>query len=286
MNLLIEIYSEEIPARMQRAALTNSQEIISKLLTEQGLTFTETGSFIAPQRLAIFAKGLPETTQSLTEERRGPRTNAPEAALSGFLKSTDMTIDQLEIRGDYYYAHIVSAARPVHEMLPDVVHGLLDSMPWPKSMRWHNPQTNDFTRSWIRPIRAITVMLDDKAISFPVNGLDLATDNTTFGHRFLKPESIQLKGLEGKMMTTFKVMLNTEDGINVYVFENPFTNVLFAFSTHDLPILRRRVIDSFTVNVDDDGKIYKSDMVVGHTSSDAFIHFVHNQTFILLEETS
>lgn len=196
MNLLIEIYSEEIPARMQRAALANSQEIISKLLTEQGLTFTETGSYIAPQRLAVFAKGLPETTQSLTEERRGPRTNAPEAALAGFLKSTGLTVDQLEIRGDYYYAHIVSAARPVHEMLPDVVHGLLDSMPWPKSMRWHNPQTNDFTRSWIRPIRAITVMLDDKTVSFPVSGLDLTTGNTTFGHRFLKPESIQLKGLD------------------------------------------------------------------------------------------
>jgi glycyl-tRNA synthetase beta chain len=195
MDLLIEIYSEEIPARMQRAALDNSKEILSKLLTEQGLTFTEVGSYIAPQHLAIFAKGLPEKTESLTEERRGPRTNAPDAAMAGFLKSTGMTTDQLEIRGDYYYANIVLDARPVNEMLPDVVHGLLDQMPWPKSMRWHNPATNDFTRSWIRPIRAITVMLDDKAISFSVKGLDLTTGNTTFGHRFMKPEAIQLKGL-------------------------------------------------------------------------------------------
>lgn len=95
---------------------------------------------------------------------------------------------------------------------------------------------------------------------------------------------IQLKGLEGKISTTFKVMLNTEDGINVYVFENPFTNVMFAFSTHDLPILHRHVVDSFTLNVDDDGTIYKGAMVVGHTTSEAFIHFVQNQTFILLEE--
>ncbi|MDP4724773.1 MAG: glycine--tRNA ligase subunit beta [Alphaproteobacteria bacterium] len=195
MDLLIEIYSEEIPARMQRAALDNSKETLSKLLSEQGLTFTEVGSHIAPQRLAIFAKGLPKTTQSLTEERRGPRINAPEAALAGFLKSTGMTTDQLEARGDYYYANIVSAARPVNEMIPHVLHGLLDQMPWPKSMRWHNPATNDFTRSWIRPIRAITVMLDDKAIAFPVKGLDLTTGNTTFGHRFLKPEAIQVKGL-------------------------------------------------------------------------------------------
>lgn len=170
MDLLIEIYSEEIPARMQRAALDNSKEIVSKLLTEQGLAFTEVSSYIAPQRLAIFAKGLPETTQALTEERRGPRINAPEAALTGFLKSTGMTTDQLETRGDYYYAHIVSAVRPVNEMLPDVLHGLLDQMPWPKSMRWHNPVTNDFTRSWIRPIRAITCRAASAIESVTVSG--------------------------------------------------------------------------------------------------------------------
>ena len=213
MDLLIEIYSEEIPARMQRAALDNSKEILSELLTEQGLTFTEVGSYIAPQRLAIFAKGLPAKTEALTEERRGPRLNAPEAALAGFLKSTGMTVDQLETRGDYYYAHIVSAARPVNEMLPDVLHGLLDQMPWPKSMRWHNPAVNDFTRSWIRPIRAITVMLDDKAVSFPVKGLDLTTGDTTFGHRFMKPEAIQLTGLSNyvEQMRAANVIVDFEE---------------------------------------------------------------------------
>ncbi|MDP3372449.1 MAG: glycine--tRNA ligase subunit beta [Candidatus Paracaedibacteraceae bacterium] len=195
MDLLIEIYSEEIPARMQRAALTNSQVLLSKLLTEQGLEFTEVGGYVAPQHLAIFAKGLPETTKALTEERRGPRLSAPEAAMAGFLKSTGMTVDQLEVRGDYYYANIVSKARPIEKMLPDMLHSLLDQMPWPKSMRWHNHATNDFTRSWIRPIRAITVMLDDKTISFPVKGLDLTTGSQTFGHRFMKPEAIQLNGL-------------------------------------------------------------------------------------------
>ena len=195
MDLLIEIYSEEIPARMQRAACANSQTLLSTLLTEQGLSFTEIGGYIAPQRLTVFAKGLPETTKALTEQRRGPRESASEAAMAGFLKSTGMALDQLTLRDGYYYAEIVSAARPVESMLPDVLHGLLDQMPWPKSMRWHNPATNDFTRSWIRPIRAITVMLDAKAISFPVKGLDLTTGNQTFGHRFLAPAAIQLTGL-------------------------------------------------------------------------------------------
>ncbi|MES2252690.1 MAG: glycine--tRNA ligase subunit beta [Pseudomonadota bacterium] len=199
MDLLIEIYSEEIPARMQRAALTNSKTLLSVLLSEQGLTFTESGSYIAPQRLALFAKGLPEYTSQITEERRGPRIDAPEAAISGFLKSTGMTLVQLAKRDGYYYANIVTDGRPVESMLPDLLHDFLDKMPWPKSMRWHNPATNDFTRSWIRPIRAITVVLnahwEEQTISFPVKGLDLITNNKTFGHRFLKPKSIQLTGI-------------------------------------------------------------------------------------------
>ena len=213
MDLLIEIYSEEIPARMQRAALTNSKDVLSKLLAEQGLTFTEIGSYIAPQRLVIFAKGLPETTEAMTEERRGPRVNAPEAAMAGFLKSTGMTKDQLEARGDYYFAHIVSAPRPVETMLPDVLNGFLDQMPWPKSMRWHNPATNDFTRSWIRPIRVITVMLNDKTIAFPVKGLDITAGNKTFGHRFLAHEAIQLTGLANyvEQLRTAQVIVNFDE---------------------------------------------------------------------------
>jgi len=199
MDLLIEIYSEEIPARMQRAALENSKTVLSSLLNEKGLAFTELGSHIAPQRLAIFAKGLPECTSKTTEERRGPRTDAPDAAIAGFLRSTGMTRAQLAERDGYYYANIVTDGRTAESMLPDLLHDFLDQMPWPKSMRWHNPQTNDFTRSWVRPIRAITVLLSAhrKVItaSFPVKGLDLITSNKTFGHRFLKPEAIKLTGI-------------------------------------------------------------------------------------------
>ena len=213
MDLLIEIYSEEIPARMQRAALANSQTVLKALLAEQGLSFTHVGSFIAPQRLAIFAKDLPEATEPMTEERRGPREGAPEAALAGFLKSTGMTRDQLTLRDGYYYAMIVSESRPVESMLPDILHSFLDQMPWPKSMRWHNPQTNDFTRTWIRPIRAITVMLDAHVVSFDVKGLDITTGNQTFGHRFLAPQAIQLTGLTHyvEQMRATKVIVDFEE---------------------------------------------------------------------------
>lgn len=95
---------------------------------------------------------------------------------------------------------------------------------------------------------------------------------------------IQLKELEGRLETTFKVILNTENGINVYVFENPFTEVKFSFSSSDLAIDNRRMLDSFPLIVDADGKISKGAMVVGHSSSPVFRNFVQNQTFILLEE--
>lgn len=197
MDLLIEIYSEEIPARMQRAALDNSKKILTDLFIEQGIQFNMIESYIAPQRLALFANIHEKKTVPKFEVRRGPRINAPEIAILGFLKSTGKTLEELikaESEG-YYYAEMTSEPEEVESVLSYTIHGLLDSMPWPKSMRWHNPVTNDFTRSWIRPIRAITVMLDDKMISFPVKGLDLTTGNTTYGHRFLKPEAIQLKGL-------------------------------------------------------------------------------------------
>jgi glycyl-tRNA synthetase beta chain len=223
MDLLIDIYSEETPARMQRAALSNGQDLLSTLLTEQGLSFTDVGAYISPMHFTVFAKDVPLATQSLTEERRGPRENAPEAALSGFLKSTGMTIDQLVLRDGYYYAEIVSAPRDTAAILPDIVHAFLGRMPWPKTMRWHNPQTNDFTRPWIRPIRALNVMMDDKPVIFPINGLDLETSNKTYGHRFLKPGVMNLTGL-----SNFKAQMRSA---NIIVdFEERRTAVWDALS--------------------------------------------------------
>ena len=195
MDLLIEIYCEEIPARMQRDALVNSQTLFSRLLREHGISFSEVGAYIATQRLALFAKGVPAETDAIKEERRGPRIGAPEAAIEGFLKSTGLSRDVLAQRDGYYYADIVYEGKALSALLPTMLHAFLDQMPWSKSMRWHNPKTNNFTRSWIRPIRSIACLLDEKPVVFDVEGLDLQTCGYTYGHRFLEPRQIKLKGL-------------------------------------------------------------------------------------------
>ena len=195
MDLLIEIYCEEIPARMQRDALVNSQTLFSRLLSDHGISFSEVGSYIATQRLALFAKGVPAETDAVKEDRRGPRIGAPEAAIEGFLKSTGLSRDALAQRDGYYYADIVHEGKALSALFPTILHAFLDQMPWPKSMRWHNPKTNNFTRPWIRPIRSIACLLDEKPVVFGVEGLDLQTGGYTYGHRFLEPRQIKLKGL-------------------------------------------------------------------------------------------
>ncbi len=195
MDLLIEIYCEEIPARMQRDALLASQVLFSRLLSEQGISFSEVDTYIATQRLALCAKGVPAMTHAVKEERRGPRIGAPEAAIDGFLKSTGLSYDAMVQRDGYYYVDIVHEGKTLSALLPTILHAFLDQMPWPNSMRWHNPKTNNFTRSWIRPIRSIACILDKKPVVFDVEGLELQTCGYTHGHRFLEPRQIKLKGL-------------------------------------------------------------------------------------------
>jgi glycyl-tRNA synthetase beta chain len=194
MNLMIEIYSEEIPGRMQREAETKATALFGELLTANGLTFDAHGCWVSSTRMCLFATNVPAQTERTIEERRGPRLSSPDVAMAGFLKSTGLTKDQLRIAGDYYFADIESPAKTTAEIVPHVLHAFLDQMPWPKSMRWHNAATNTFTRPWIRPIRSIVCMLDEAVISFPVQGLDLVTGDTTIGHRFLNNAPITLNG--------------------------------------------------------------------------------------------
>lgn len=196
-DLLIELFSEEIPARMQARARADLKTLVTHGLVEAGLTYAGAGAFSTPRRLTLAIEGL--NTQSLPtrEERKGPATTAPDAALEGFLRSTGLSRDQLEIRdekkGQAYYAVIEKPGRPAAPIIADVLEHTIRTFPWPKSMRWGSGSLR-----WVRPLHSILCLLSDEAgaevVPLTVDGI--VAGNITGGHRFLSPARFAVTGFD------------------------------------------------------------------------------------------
>jgi glycyl-tRNA synthetase beta chain len=189
-ELFVEIFSEEIPARMQLQAQADFKSLWENVLNKKNANFTSIQTYVAQQRLVVCVAGLGSSTNGTTETRRGPKTNAPDAALSGFLKSTGKTKDQLTEKDGYWYAEISETGKKITELLSEILNEVIDNMPWPKAMRWYNHQTKAMTKPWIRPVRSILCIYDGKPVSFNVVGFGLDTGNLTKGHRFLAPQAL------------------------------------------------------------------------------------------------
>ncbi|MGR3290007.1 MAG: glycine--tRNA ligase subunit beta, partial [Paracoccaceae bacterium] len=192
-DLLIELFSEEIPARMQSRAAADLKKLITDGLVEAGLTYESAGAFATPRRLALSVTGLTANSPDTTEERKGPRADAPQKALAGFLRSTGQTRDQLQVRpdkkGDVFFAVIQRAGRPAADIVAEVLAKTIRSFPWPKSMRWGTGSLK-----WVRPLHSILCILTDEsgAHVVPVEIDRLRSGNTTQGHRFMSPGTIQV----------------------------------------------------------------------------------------------
>ncbi len=195
-TLLLELFSEEIPSRMQQAAASQlSQRVVDSLktLSAPGQAFTlEVKQFVSPRHLAIKVANLPLVTPDYTEERRGPKIGAPEQALKGFLQSTGLTLDQCEQRDGYYYARIERKGRAVAEVVKEVCEAALSAFSWPKSMHWGDRKLRPLP--WVRPLHNIVCLLDDEVV--PVQFAHLTAGNVTYGHRFLAPEAITIPHAE------------------------------------------------------------------------------------------
>lgn len=189
-ELLLEIFSEEIPARMQAGASEALLKLVSDGLTANGLAFDGAKSFVTPRRLVVVVEGLPVAGPDVSEEKRGPRVGAPDAAMDGFLKSTGLSLDQLEKRdtgkGEFWFAVINRKGRPSAQVIGEIVPAAMANFPWPKSMRWGaNPQR------WVRPIQSILCLFDGAVV--PVSFGPITASDTTCGHRFLAPDRFQVK---------------------------------------------------------------------------------------------
>lgn len=185
-DLLIELFSEEIPARMQPAAREALKKLVTDGLVEAGLTYASAGAFSTPRRLVLAVEGLAAQSQPLREERKGPRTDAPPAAIEGFLRATGLTRDELDIRDEkkaqVYYAVTTRPGRPAAAIVAEVLETAIRSFPWPKSMRWGAGSLR-----WVRPLHSILCLLvtEAGAETVPLRVEGIAAGNTTEGHRFM-----------------------------------------------------------------------------------------------------
>ncbi len=196
-DLLLELFSEEIPARMQRRAAEDLKSLVTNALVDAGLPYEGAKAFATPRRLALHVAGVPAASSATREERKGPRVGAPEKAVEGFLRGAGLTsIDEATIqtdpkKGDFYVAVIEKPGRPAIEIIADFMPGLIKGFPWPKSMRWGNGSMR-----WVRPLHSIVATFgpeteEPDVVPFEVEGI--VSGQTTRGHRFLADEAFEVR---------------------------------------------------------------------------------------------
>jgi glycyl-tRNA synthetase beta chain len=196
-DLLIELFSEEIPARMQAGASDALKKLVTDGLVEAGLTYAHATAFATPRRLALAVQGLSEHSPTLREERRGPKVGAPDKAIEGFLRSTGLSMDDLSIqddkKGQVYIAHVTTEGRAAPMIVAEVLERTIRNFPWPKSMRWGAGSLR-----WVRPLHSILCILsrEDGAQVVPMEVDGIVSGDTTRGHRFMAPESFSVANFE------------------------------------------------------------------------------------------
>jgi glycyl-tRNA synthetase beta chain len=236
-DLLLELFSEEIPARMQRRAAEDLRKLVTDALVERGFLYEGAKAFATPRRLALQVAGLPAKGQDVREERRGPRVGAPEKAVEGFLKSAGLaSLDQAKIekdpkKGEFYVAVIERPGRPTPEVLAEILPAIIRDFPWPKSMRWGARSAEPGALRWVRPLHAIVCTFGAETetpdvVPFEVGGI--RSGDLTWGHRFLAPDLIQVRRFDDYVtsLEQAKVVLDADRRKDIII--NEAKNLAFA----------------------------------------------------------
>lgn len=205
-ELLLELLSEEIPARMQARAANDLKRLVGDGLKAAGLSFSSAQTYVTPRRLTLVIDGLPVKQPDISEERRGPRADAPEQAKQGFMKSLpkDTKITERETeKGTFLFAQVEQAGGKTRLILPGIILTALQSLPWPKSMRWGRGKAR-----WVRPLHSILAVYDQEGLELEFAGIEAGV--TTRGHRFMAPGSISVSDFADyeKAMTAAKVIID------------------------------------------------------------------------------
>src|SRR5471032_3277128 len=198
-DLLLELFSEEIPARMQAKAAEDLRKLVTDRLVAAGLVYEGAKAFVTPRRLALTVHGLPARQPDLREEKKGPRVGAPEGAIAGFLKAAGLkSIGEAKVqpdkKGDFYVAVIEKQGKPALEVIAEMIPEVVRAFPWPKSMRWGSGRL-----SWVRPLHSIIATFGPETeepdiVKFSIDGIEAG--NETRGHRFMAPGAITVRRFE------------------------------------------------------------------------------------------
>ncbi len=219
-DLLLELFSEEIPARMQAKAADDLRRMVTDKLVAEGLVYEGAKAFATPRRLALTVHGIPLRQPDLKTERRGPKIGAPDAAVQGFLKATGLkSLDEATIqrdpKGDFYVALIEKSGRAAIDVIAEILPVIIRTFPWPKSMRWGERSAKSGSLSWVRPLHSIIATFgieteEPDIVKFSVDGIEAG--QTTFGHRFMAPAAISVRRFEDyeAKLKAAKVVLDPE----------------------------------------------------------------------------
>jgi glycyl-tRNA synthetase beta chain len=204
-DLLLELLSEEIPARMQADAAAHLKKAVTDALVARGCLYEGARAVVTPRRIALSVHGLPVASPDVKEERKGPRVGAPDAAIQGFLKAAGLaSIDEATIqpdpkKGDSYIAVINKPGRPTPDVIAEIVPEIVRSFPWPKSMRWGEASLSTASLRWVRPLQSIVCTFgpeteEPAVIPFAIDGI--ASGDVTRGHRFMAPGDIRVRRMD------------------------------------------------------------------------------------------
>ncbi|MEP3638758.1 MAG: glycine--tRNA ligase subunit beta [Paracoccaceae bacterium] len=228
-DLLIELFSEEIPARMQTRAADDLKRLITNALVDAGLTYASAGAFSTPRRLTLSVEGLLDQSPTTREERKGPKADAPEKAIEGFFRGAGLSRDQVEERetpkGNILFAVIEKPGRPAADIVSEVLEATIRSFPWPKSMRWGTGSLR-----WVRPLQSILCILTDEAgtriVPGDVDGIKFG--DVSKGHRFMAPDAFSVTSMDDYTTKLAKahVVLNPDERAGT--IWNDATNMAFA----------------------------------------------------------
>ena len=181
-DFLLELLSEEIPARMQGKAKDDLARLFAEQLAKAGLKAESVETFATPRRLALIAKGLPLETDAVSEETKGPKVSAPPQALEGFLRKVGLTQDELVERDGIYFAVVNKPGRKTADVLGEAIPAIIRAFPWPKSMRWGKASISTESLRWVRPLQGIVALLGDDVVPAEIDGI--VSGRETVGHRF------------------------------------------------------------------------------------------------------
>ncbi|MGM4890498.1 glycine--tRNA ligase subunit beta [Tardiphaga sp. 862_B3_N4_1] len=219
-DLLLELFSEEIPARMQAKAAEDLRRIVTDRLVAEGLVYEGAKAFATPRRLTLTVHGIPARQSDLKQERKGPRVGGAEAAIQGFLKATGLaSLDEAKIqrdpKGDFYIALTEKPGKPTVDVLAEILPIIIRTFPWPKQMRWGAASAKSSALTWVRPLHSIVATFgieteEPEVVQFDLSGVSVG--QTTYGHRFLAPDAIQVRRFDDYVakLQAAKVVLDPE----------------------------------------------------------------------------